>query len=232
MSVCLWQTRRWSPVSSAFGGLVWLWLAEDAEGFTSTAFSEPPLLHRCSGCRTMSEAGRGGLAAVEGQAPFKHGSHPAPLPFSESCWYAEEQRVPSISIPSWKLGEWKAAWWAMDFSMPLHDAACACIVQQCLAGWVVWGYVSSEVPPSDCHTGCAPEEIIWSISLLCGWRSLPFSDQLLSVFPVTLSLFLRDVWMVLDSSYDNCRQFDNILESFAYFYNYTSYISDDVLLYF
>ena len=77
--------------------------------------------------------------------------------------------------------------------MLLRAAVCMCIVQEHLAGWVVRGCVSSEVVPSYFWAGCALEEIIESISLLCGWRSLPFSDELLSVFSVTLSVFLQDV---------------------------------------
>lgn len=129
------------------------------------------------------------------------------------------------------MNERKAAWLATHFFVLLHAAACACIVHQGLPGWVVWGYFSLE-GPSDYQAGPAPEEITWSVSLLCGWRSLPFSDRLLSVFPVTLSLFLWNIQRVLDSSYDNCSQFDDILAIFAYFCIYTCYISDHLLLHF
>lgn len=82
----------------------------------------------------------------------------------------------------------------------LHAIACCCmwVVRQLLAGWVVQGYIFSEVVASYFLAGCLLEEIIGSIFFLC---ALPFSDQLLSVFSVTQSL-LRDVWMDLDSSYD------------------------------
>lgn len=47
------------------------------------------------------------------------------------------------------------------------------------------------------------------------------SDQLLSVFPVTLSLFLWNIWMVLDSSHNNCSQFDDIFWLFLLIFTFT-----------
>lgn len=94
----------------------------------NTAFSETPLPCRCCGCGTMSRSGRGGLGVMEGQAAFQCSSHPAPQPFSESCWYRWEQRVPScmtLAQPfchgSWVNERWFGQWWMSPCRcVPLH----------------------------------------------------------------------------------------------------------------